>query len=105
MKGPFYPLGLRLLFHIGNGNTLTINGTASDYVVIDITGTNNALDGALTLTGGLIPDHVLINFIGSGGNVQGAANGATLSGTFLIPNQGVSCCSLFYVNSRTESVI
>jgi hypothetical protein len=56
-------------------------------VVIDITGnSNNKLDGALTLTGGITPDQVLINFIGSGGNVQGAANGATLEGTFLIPN-------------------
>lgn len=82
-------------FAIGNGNTLTINGTASDFVVIDITGTSNdKLDGALTLTGGITSDQVLINFIGTGGNVQGAANGATLDGTFLIPNMGVQLNSL-----------
>jgi len=82
-------------FSIGNGHIVTINGLASDYVVIDITGSgSNKLDGALTLTGGITPDQVLINFIGSGGNVQGAANGATLQGTFLIPNQGVQLNSL-----------
>jgi hypothetical protein len=69
-----------------NHNTLTINGSASDYVVIDITGNSNiALDGAITLTGGITSDQVLINYIGTG-NVQGAANGATLDGTFLFAN-------------------
>ena len=82
-------------FSIGNGHTVTIYGTASDFVVIDITGNSgNKLDGALTLTGGITPDQVLINFIGSGGNVQGAANGATLEGTFLIPDEGVQLNSL-----------
>jgi hypothetical protein len=82
-------------FSIGNGHTVTITGTASDFVVIDITGNSgNKLDGALTLTGGITPDQVLINFIGVGGNVQGAANGATLDGTFLIPNEGVQLNSL-----------
>ena len=82
-------------FSIGNGNTVTINGTSSDFVVIDITGNSgNKLDGALTLTGGITDDQVLINFIGVGNNVQGAANGATLQGTFLIPNEGVQLNSL-----------
>jgi hypothetical protein len=82
-------------FSIGNGNTVTINGSASDFVVIDITGNSgNKLDGALTLTGGITEDQVLINFIGVGGSVQGAANGATLHGTFLIPNETVTLNSL-----------
>jgi hypothetical protein len=82
-------------FSIGNGHTVTIHGAATDFVVIDITGhSNNKLDGALTLTGGISSDHVLVNFMGSGGNVQGAANGATLNGTFLIPNLGVQLNSL-----------
>jgi filamentous hemagglutinin family protein len=39
-------------FSIGNGHTVTINGSASDYVVIDITGNSgNKLDGALTTHG------------------------------------------------------
>ena len=82
-------------FSIGNGNALDINGTATQYVVLDITGnSNNKLDGALTLTGGITADHVLINFIGQGGSVQGAANGATLQGTFLIPDETVTLNSL-----------
>jgi hypothetical protein len=69
-----------------NHNTFTINGSASDYVVIDITGNSNiALDGAITLAGGITADQVLINYIGTG-HVQGAANGATLDGTFLFAN-------------------
>jgi hypothetical protein len=74
-----------------NHNTLTINGSASDYVVINITGNSgNKLDGALTLTGGITEDQVLINFIGVGGEVGGAANKATLQGTFLIPNESIN---------------
>jgi len=85
-------------FSIGNGHTVTINGSASDYVVINITGNSgNKLDGALTLTGGITPNQVLINFIGVGGSVQGAANGATLQGTFLIPNEKVQLNSLTIV--------
>jgi choice-of-anchor A domain-containing protein len=81
-------------FAIGNGHTLTINGSAADFVVINITGSgNDKLDGALTLTGGITADHVLINFTGAG-DVQGAANGATLQGTFLIPNGKVNLNSL-----------
>jgi hypothetical protein len=93
------PSGARLFtsstFAIGNGNILTINGTASQFVVIDITGNSTTkLDGALTLTGGITPDQVLINFLGVGGSVQGAANGATLAATFLIPNEAVTLNSL-----------
>ena len=93
------PSGARVFsatsFSIGNGHTVTINGSASDYVVIDITGTSgNKLDGALTLKGGITADQVLINFIGEGGSVQGAANEATLSGTFLIPDEAVALNSL-----------
>ena len=82
-------------FSIGNGNTVTINGTAAQFVVIDITGnSSNKLDGALALTGGITPNQVLINFLGSGNEVGGAANGATLQGTFLIPHQKVNLNSL-----------
>lgn len=81
---------------IGNGHALVINGGATDYVVLNVTAdSGNKLDGALTLTGGITSNHVLINFVGIGGaNVQGAANGATLSGTFLIPDLSVQLNSL-----------
>jgi Putative Ice-binding-like adhesive domain/PEP-CTERM motif len=80
-------------FSIGNGHTLTINGAATDFVVINITGNGNALNGAMTLTGGITADHVLINFLGTG-ELGGAANGATLQGTFLVPNEKVNLNSL-----------
>lgn len=80
---------------IGNGHALTINGTANQYVVVDVTGgQGNKLDGAVTLTGGITADHVLLNFIGSGGNLQGAANGAAISATVLAPNLGIQLNSL-----------
>lgn len=93
------PSGARVFtapsFSIGNSNTVTINGSASDYVVIDVTGNSgNKLDGALTLVGGITSNQVLINFTGSGGNVTGAANKAALNGTFLIPNLGINLDSL-----------
>jgi hypothetical protein len=96
-SGTLDPNGVRVFtstsFSIGNGHTLTINGAATDFVVINITGNGNALDGAMALTGGITADHVLINFRGTG-NLQGAANGATLQGTFLVPNEKVNLASL-----------
>jgi hypothetical protein len=83
------------VFSPGNGHTITINGTSSDFVVIDVTGNGgSSLNGALTLTGGISSDQVLINFTGTSGSVQGAANGATLEGTFLIRNEAVTLNSL-----------
>jgi choice-of-anchor A domain-containing protein len=82
-------------FAIGNSSTLTINGLASQYVVIDVNSGANGenLDGALTLTGGITANHVLINFMGTG-SLTGAANGATLNGTFLAPNMAITLNSL-----------
>lgn len=84
---------------IGNGHTLTINGSASDYVVLNVAAASgNKLDGALSLTGGITPDQVLINFTGTGGaNIQGAANGASLYGTFLAADLGIQLNSLTIV--------
>jgi hypothetical protein len=80
---------------IGNGNAITVNGSASDYVVIDVATSNgNKLDGALTLSGGITADHVIVNFTGSGQNLQGAANGAHLAATFLAPDLGIQLNSL-----------
>jgi hypothetical protein len=83
-------------FSIGNGHTVTINGSASQYVVIDVaTASGNKLDGALALTGGITADHVLINFTGNANDaLQGAANGAHLDATFLVPNLVVTLNSL-----------
>jgi hypothetical protein len=59
---------------LGNGQTLTINGTASQSVVLNFDyGNNNiAFGGNILLTGGITANQVLFNIIGG--------NGATLSG-------------------------
>lgn len=73
-------------FSIGNGNTLTINGSKDEFVVINISAVkDNMLNGGLVLTGGITSDHVLVNFTGNGGMVMGTA-GETLYGTFLMPD-------------------
>jgi hypothetical protein len=73
-----------------NGATLTLNGSASDYMVLNI-GFNCSFGGTIILTGGITSDHVLFNIVG-GSNLSGgptltiSSNGATETGTFLDPN-------------------
>jgi len=71
---------------------ITINGTASQYVVINIdNGTSNeSINGAISLSGGITSDHVLFNFVGTGGELGGAANGAAAYGVFLAPNMKIN---------------
>jgi hypothetical protein len=73
-----------------NGATLTINGTASQFVVLNFN-FNTHFSGAINLTGGITPDQVLFNLTGganltSGDTLQFAANNVTQHGTFLDPN-------------------
>ena len=81
----------------------TVNGSASDYVVLNIAGSvgNNGLNGAVTLAGGIPSDHVLLNYTPSTSNLTNynnaytnltggptmtiSTNGATTSGVFLDP--------------------
>jgi hypothetical protein len=83
-------------FNIGNGHTLTINGTAGQTVVINIdNGTSNeSINGAIALTGGITANHVLFNFVGTGGQLQGAANDAIANGIFLAPDLKVNLNSV-----------
>jgi hypothetical protein len=60
---------------------LTINGTSSQFVVINFASLQN-LNGAILLTGGLTSDNVLFNYTG-GGNFNPSSNHHTLSGDFL----------------------
>jgi hypothetical protein len=73
-----------------NGSTLTINGTASQNVVLNFN-FNSHFSGTINLTGGITPNQVLFNLIGganltNGDTLQFAANNVTQSGTFLDPN-------------------
>jgi PEP-CTERM motif-containing protein len=67
-----------------SSGALTINGTASQYVVIDVTGNNNVqLKNLLNLTGGITDDHVFINILGTGQSVGGNTNGGVVNGIFV----------------------
>jgi hypothetical protein len=63
------------------GGALVINGSSSDYVVINVTATGNYNfnnGDALTLTGGITSDHVFVNFTQAAG-IQGNTNGGALN--------------------------
>ena len=73
-----------------NGAALIINGSASQFVVINFN-FNTHFAGTITLTGGITPDQVLFNMIGGanltgGDTLQFAANNVSQAGTFLDPN-------------------
>jgi len=81
-----------------NGATLTINGNASDYVVLNFN-FNSHFSGAITLTGGITSDHVLFNLTSgaslvNGDTLQFAANNVTQHGTFLDPNGTITINSV-----------
>ena len=82
--------------NLNNASTLAINGSPSDFVVINVTDNNPAFNGAIILTGGITSDHVLYNMFGgnytthSGGpTLTVSTNGATTTGIFLDPNGGM----------------
>jgi len=74
-------------FSTVNGSTLTVNGSASQYVVLNFH-SNVQFNGAIVLTGGITSDHVLFNE--TGGTLQINTNGAAVTGTFLDPNGAMS---------------
>lgn len=66
---------------------LTITGSASDYVVINVTGNNNVqLKNLLSLSGGITDDHVFVNITGSGQQIGGNTNGGIVNGTIVALN-------------------
>ena len=82
-----------------DGTTFTINGTSSDFVVINIPnvpsidGVTVGFDGSIVLSGGITPDHVLFNFDkGDFDNLTGGdtlmidTDGNMTTGIFLDPN-------------------
>ena len=75
-----------------NNQGFTVNGTASDYAVFNITnGTSNeSLGGPISLSGGITSDHVLFNYVGTSGNLGASAGGATINGLILAPNMKIN---------------
>src|SRR4029077_5826312 len=74
-------------FKTVNGSTLTINGSASSYVVLNFS-SDVQFNGAIALTGGITSDHVLFNQ--TGGKLYINTNGAAVTGVFLDPNGEMS---------------
>jgi len=82
--------------NLNNASTLTISGSASDYVVINVTDNNPAFNGTILLTGGITSDQVLFNMFGGnytthtgGPTLTISNNGQVATGTFLDPNGGM----------------
>ncbi|MDB6067300.1 MAG: hypothetical protein JWR26_3508 [Pedosphaera sp.] len=80
-------------FSFVNGASLTINGSASEFLVFNFS-SSVAFGGAIHLTGGLTSDNVLFNITGGSGLTGGNTltlnnNGAILTGTFLDPNGSI----------------
>jgi len=82
--------------NLNNASILTISGSASDYVVVNVTDNNPAFNGQIILTGGITSDQVLFNMFGGnyvthtgGPTLTISPNGQTTTGTFLDPNGGM----------------
>jgi hypothetical protein len=75
--------------HLSGGN-LTLNGSASDTFVFKISGTMELSgDTNILLTGGLTPNNVIWDFIGSGSQVQTSGKSNT-AGIFLAPDRVIN---------------
>jgi len=93
-------LGTYHVFTVTSANfpngTFTINGSATDQVVLNISFSAN-LHGQILLAGGITSDHVIINMFGGnntthtgGPTLDVNTNGLSTFGTFLDPNGGMS---------------
>ena len=86
-----------------SSGTFTVNGGASDYVILNVAGGvgSNGLNGTIALSGGITWDHVLINYtpVPGTGSVLTAYNNdyATLTGgpTMTISTNGLTTTGIF----------
>ena len=86
--------------NFGNHTTLTINGSASDYVALNFDFSTH-FSGTIVLTGGITSDQVIFNIVGGsdatltgGDTLQSAANNATQTGTFIDANGTINLNSV-----------
>jgi hypothetical protein len=80
--------GLNVI-HVGNiqNAPLTLSGNASDYFVVEVTGTFQT-NRTMALIGGVTASHVIFDFTGTSGNVFQTSGGDRLEGTFLATHGG-----------------
>ena len=70
--------------NLTNGN-FTLNGPANATFIVNVSGNitvNGGANSSILLTGGVTPDHVLFNVVGTGRDVS-FTGGGVLNGTFL----------------------
>ena len=99
-SGTLDPSGNEVFTVAGNGYNnnsggITINGTASQFVVINVNNTGNeGIGGPINLSGGITSDHLFFNFTGSGnfGSTLDVNQTAafTANGIFFVPNMKVN---------------
>jgi hypothetical protein len=70
-------------------NDLTISGGVHDFFIFNVNGSISVTNGAIALAGGITPDHVLFNILGTN-SVSLSNSTSTLNGTFLAPFSGQS---------------
>jgi len=79
--------------NLGNGQTLTLNGSATDQFIVNVSGNFVLNSGRIVLTGGLTADDVVFNVTASGNAVQtsgGLNNESVVNGILLAPNSGIA---------------
>jgi len=79
--------------NLGNGQTLTLNGSASQQFVINDSGNFTLNSGLIIETGGLTADDVVFNLTSSGNNLStsgGLNNESVINGIVLDVNGGVA---------------
>jgi len=92
--GSVYVVDVTGDINLPQNGVLTINGTASTDVIINVTGTlnlngNQSLHPALALSGGITADHVVYNFVGAGSALQtsGGLNQESIVDGILLASQ------------------
>jgi hypothetical protein len=79
--------------NLGNGQSLTLNGSATDQFIINVSQSFVLNSGKILLTGGLTPDDVVINVTGSGNAISssgGLNNESVINGILLAPNSNIA---------------
>jgi choice-of-anchor A domain-containing protein len=77
--------------NFSGGKTLTLNAPAGSNFILNIgSGGLTLSPGSIVLSGGLTPDHVLINYTGTGNiNTSGGSNSSRIYANILAPNAHV----------------
>jgi hypothetical protein len=83
-----------------SGDTLTISGTSSTDVVVNVSGDLKLSGGAgIKLAGGLLASHVFVNVLGTGGDVA-LSGGSNLAGQVLAADRKVAMSGASIVNGK-----